>query len=134
MNRNTSLSILSFKYYLRYFSSEAPDISTQWWYNRCTEQVVHSDDFTPDDDKPWLWLPVPLVDVIALEKSFLKNRGMNRIVTALENETAYQDFDVAFKTYIDHHGMSIEWRAYEAQALENAAIAWCDEHHIKYQK
>lgn len=134
MNSNTALSILSFRYYLRYFSIEAHDTTTQWWYNRRTGQVEHSNNYTPDDDCPWLWLPVPLVDVITLEKSFLKNRGMNRIVTDLENETAYHDFDVAFKTYIDHHGLSIEWRSYESQALENAAIAWCDEHHIKYQK
>ena len=73
MNSNTALSILSFRYYLRYFSIEAHDTTTQWWYNRRTGQVEHSNNYTPGDDCPWLWLPAPLVDVITLEKSFLKN-------------------------------------------------------------
>lgn len=133
MNSMTVLSLRSFRYYLRYYPNEAPDATVQWWYNQRTGEVVHSDIFHSDVDQPWLWVPIPLVDVITLEKDFLKSKGLSRILSNLI-EAPHKDFDVEFKIYVDNHGLNTEWHFYEANALENATVVWCNEHHIKYQK
>lgn len=133
LKRSVQLSLRSFKYYLRYYSCECPDPTPQWWYNKITGQVVQAEHFSIEENDLWKWLPVLQIDIIELEKQFLILKGL-KLAVIDANRIASSDFDIAFKMYIDQHALNEEWHSYEAQALETAAISWCNEYRIKFEK
>lgn len=132
------IDMAKFKYYLRWYPFEWDNSSALWWYDSVSEEVLPHDridsDFCQNDDaySQQFLLPLPMVDMVELEKAFLASRGHARVIDRIERNTR-KDFDCQFKEFIDYNGLFPDWHAYEAAKLHSEAISWCRRHGIRYQ-
>lgn len=131
------INIAKLKYYFRWYPFECESDEPQWWYNRCTGEVVHRDEINVRsycqraEQLEYTMLPVPMINIVEMEKEFLTMHGYTRIKNEMQQDTRH-DFDYQFKCFIDYNGLTRTWHLFEGEKLQAVAITWCKDNGIRF--
>ena len=125
------INITKAKYYFRWYPSEWNKATSLWWYSKEANRMINYNDpnFYKDNQEQNL-IPVPLIDITAIEKEFLTSIERSKDIDTISYENS--DFDCSFKKYIDNNRMVNTWHQFEGKKLETIAISWCKENKIRY--
>ena len=126
--------INQYMYYYRWYPFIEDPKRNQWWLNVETYDVIHNDEMKSiiltDNARKKLYIPMPRVDIVQMEKDFLNCENLHSVIHTLQKKE--DDFDCEFKKYVDYNMLYDKWHKYEAERLQRVAIKWCEENNILY--
>ena len=119
------INITKAKYYFRWYPSEWNAATSLWWYSKEANRMINYNDpnFFKDNQEQNL-IPVPLIDITAIEKEFLTSIERSKDIDTISYENS--DFDCSFKKYIDNNRMVNTWHQFEGKKLEKTVIEDAD--------
>lgn len=125
-------------YYGRYYSNERQGYKTLWWFclddfevydtQKLIEQYAYAN--CKEIISSEKYIPLFRTDIVSLEKRFIKEHGFHDLKI---QDYQVNDYDVAFKIFIDRHFLTKQWYEFERKQLYNDAVKWCKENGISFK-
>ena len=128
------VDIVKFKYYFRWYPFECSNNLPLWMFDKQTGKVLSKKDadiLASKGKAEHVLLPLPLVDIVEMEKEFLTTCGYEKEKNKMQKDMQ-KDFDCLFKCFIDYNGLTQAWHVFEGEKLQACAINWCKANGVRF--